>query len=89
MEEKNFRNDGNPHSMKKQWIEITDEYNRQLGTNFTVAQVKNKRKNHSAWKNHKKSKMNMIATEPLQQQLNFPTEPLPQQLNFPLEYKTE
>ena len=81
MEEKNFRNDGNPHSMKKQWIEITDEYNRQLGTNFTVAQVKNKRKNHSAWKNHKKSKMNMIATEPS----NY----LIDKLEFPLEVKTE
>jgi len=79
MEEKNFRNDGNPHNMKKQWIEITDEYNRQLGTNFTVAQVKNKRKNHSAWKNHKKSKM--IATEPS----NY----LIDKLEFPLEVKTE
>ena len=36
----------NTHKRNQTWIEITNEYNRRLGTNFTYKQVQNKRKNH-------------------------------------------
>ena len=65
MEDKNFTNDDTPQNMKKRWIDITDEYNRQLGTNFSVAQVKNKKKNHE-FQMKKKSKM--FGNDSLQQQ---------------------
>lgn len=35
----------NAHKRNQTWKEITNEYNKRLGTNFTLKQVQNKRKN--------------------------------------------
>ena len=35
----------NSHKRNQTWIKITNEYNKRLGTNFTLKQVQNKRKN--------------------------------------------
>ena len=46
MEELNYSStENNTHKSNQCWIEITNEYNKRLGTNFTFKQVQNKRRN--------------------------------------------
>ena len=43
----NFNINDKPQNIKNCWIRITEEYNLQLGTNFSVQQVRDKKRNYS------------------------------------------
>ena len=54
MEDLNYNSNGRPSKKLEllQWLEITREYNRQLGTNFRKRQVQKE------WENHCQKKQN-------------------------------
>ena len=51
----NYNVNDKPQNIKNCWIKITEEYNLQLGTNFSVQQVRDKKTNYTKYLRKKMS----------------------------------
>ena len=56
MENMNYNANDKPQNIKNCWIKITEEYNLQLGTNFSVQQVRDKKTNYTKYLRKKEVK---------------------------------
>ena len=52
----NYNVNDKPQNIKNCWIKITEEYNLQLGTNFSVQQVRDKKTNYTKYLKKKEVK---------------------------------